>query len=237
MDFINLYSLSIILLLVPFFIGSFFAVKYARSGITRLTVTVLFLVTLALAFLIPIEFTGYPKPVTMEWYNRELPEANLLWGGIKEDVGIFVLLDWGTGPRFYQIAFDVETASDMQEAMRKAEQQDGQEGEQEGQGDSQDQAEGEEGEQGQGEEGEQSESGGSQGEYTTSFSGRSGIIVRYPFLSKEERAERLKGEGQEGEDQGAEGFNPETGQFDRTEVHSPPMFYVLLQQADPPKTR
>ena len=234
-DFFSLYSLSIIVLLVPLFLASSFAVKYARSGLTRLTITTFFLLTMVLAFLVPIEFSSHPKPITMEWYNRNLPEAMVLWGGIQEGVGIFVLLDWGNGARFYKIGWDIEIAEDMQEAMRESEQQDGEQGEQ-GEQAQGEQSEGEEGQQGeQGEQSEADEQGQQgQGQQTTSASGRSGIVVRYPFLSKEDRAARLAAELGEFDDQTE---SSRTGEFEQTETHAPSMFYAEPQQVDPPKIR
>lgn len=229
----NLYSLSIVFLLSPLFIGSFFAVKYARSGGTRLTISVFFLITVGLAFLVPIEFSSHAKPISMEWYKRDLSQANLIWGGMKENVGIFVLLDWGEGPRLYRIPWDIELALELQQAMEEAEENDGEDSEsQEGQ----DGQEGQEGEKGE----EESDGGGSaetaEGEQTTSFKGNSGIVVRYPFLTKEERAERLEQEGQEGDEgEGLEEFDSRAGRFEKSETESPKMFYALPQQTDPPK--
>lgn len=129
MELLSLLNISIVLLMVPLALLSFVAIKYARSGPSRLWATIFFIVASSATFIIPLELTSYPKIVTAEWFNRQLEEAIVVWGGVHPDTKhVFVLLFWEgqNHPRYYTLQFDskeeeMRTGEALQEAMEKSE--------------------------------------------------------------------------------------------------------------------
>ena len=153
MGYITLYNYSIIILLLPLIALSFFAFKYARNGWSRVTMSLIFILAVSVGFIIPNEFTSYPKPVPQEWYERELSEAVILWAHVDpEQEEIYLLLFWEDQPRLYKPIWDWDIAKELAEAMMEQEMA---------------QAEGGDGE----------------------------MTMQYPFLSKEEREERMQEDG------------------------------------------
>lgn len=123
MDYIALYNYALIILLLPLIALAFFALKYARNGWSRLTMVALFLITVLVSFVVPNEFTSYPKPVSQEWYERELKEAEVLWSHIDPDAEeMHMLLSWKGQPRLYQPAWDWNLAKELSQAMMESEQ-------------------------------------------------------------------------------------------------------------------
>lgn len=118
MEFITLYNYSIIILLLPLIALAFFAVKFARNGWSRVTMSLIFIMAIAVGFVIPNEFTSYPKPVSLEWMDRDLPEAQVLWAHINPDAEeMHILLFWKEGPRLYKPKWDWDLAKELGEAM------------------------------------------------------------------------------------------------------------------------
>ena len=118
MEYITLYNYSIIILLVPLAVLSFFAVKYARNGWSRIIMSFTIMLAVSVGFLIPNEFTSYPKPVPQEWYERELSEATVLWAHVDPiEEEIYLLLFWEDQPRLYKPIWDWDIAKELAEAM------------------------------------------------------------------------------------------------------------------------
>lgn len=118
MEFITLYNYSIIILLLPLIALAFFAVKFARNGWSRITMSLIFIMAIAVGFIIPNEFTSYPKPVSLEWMDRDLPEAQVLWANIDPDAEeLHILLFWKNGPRLYKPKWDWDIAKELQGAI------------------------------------------------------------------------------------------------------------------------
>ncbi len=90
---------------------------------------------LAVAFLfLPLAYASYaallskPKPVALEWWLGEAGEATVLSSSIQEDVGIFLWLQLAevSEPRAYVLPWSRDLAEQLQEAARKAEEENGQ---------------------------------------------------------------------------------------------------------------
>lgn len=81
------------------------------------------------ALYMPVAYAGFsdllskPKPVSLEWARRADSEATVLSAIMKEGEGIYLWLrlDGVTEPRSYVLPWDLETAKELQEAMREAE--------------------------------------------------------------------------------------------------------------------
>ena len=79
------------------------------------------MLAVSVGFLIPNEFTSYPKPVPQEWYERELSEATVLWAHVDPDKEeIFLLLFWEDQPRLYKPIWDWDIAKELAEAMMES---------------------------------------------------------------------------------------------------------------------
>lgn len=118
MEFLTLYNYSIIILLLPLVALAFFAVKFARNGWSRITMSLIFILAISVGFVIPNEFTSYPKPVTLEWMDRDLPEAQVLWAHIDPDIEeMHLLLSWQGQPRLYKPTWNWDLAKELAKAM------------------------------------------------------------------------------------------------------------------------
>lgn len=81
------------------------------------------------ALYMPVAYAGFsdllskPKPVSLEWARRADNEATVLSAIMKEGEGIYLWLrlDGVNEPRSYVLPWDLETAKQLQEAMREAE--------------------------------------------------------------------------------------------------------------------
>lgn len=122
MEFLTLYNYSIIILLIPLIALAFFAVKFARNGWSRIMMSFIFMMAISVGFIIPNEFTSYPKPVTLEWMDRDLPEAQVLWAYIDPEIEeMHMLLAWKGQPRLYKPEWDWDIAKELAEAMMGSE--------------------------------------------------------------------------------------------------------------------
>ncbi len=117
--------------MIPLAILSFVAVKYVRTGTSRILVSIFFGIAAFLTFVIPLEFTSFPKGVSFEWYDRQVEEATVLWGAIHPDTKkIYVVLYWEPQPfpRYYGLnnfetpEEEMRTGEELQEALRESEQ-------------------------------------------------------------------------------------------------------------------
>ena len=118
MEFLTLYNYAIVILLLPLIALAFFAVKFARNGWSRITMLLIFVLAISVGFIIPNEFTSFPKPVTLEWMERDLTEAQVLWAHINPDAEeMYMLLFWKDMPRLYKPKWDWDLAQELAEAM------------------------------------------------------------------------------------------------------------------------
>jgi hypothetical protein len=89
-------------------------------------------VALTMAFM-PVAYAGFtgllskPKPVELEWFTRSMKEAQVLGAQLREGDSIYlwVQVPGDAEPKYYKIAWDQETAKQLQQAMREAEQNQG----------------------------------------------------------------------------------------------------------------
>jgi len=85
-------------------------------------------VLLAAGFM-PLSYASFadllskPKPIALEWFQRSMSEATVLSALMQEGEAIYLWLQLPSTsePRYYKIAWDVEVAKQLQEAMREAE--------------------------------------------------------------------------------------------------------------------
>lgn len=106
MELVTLYTNAVLFLLAPLAILSFVGAKYARNGMARMMVIVLFVVSTLSVFLLPPEFESYPKAASAEWVNRNVKKATILWGGVNSETKDVVLLLYWKGqetPRLYKM--------------------------------------------------------------------------------------------------------------------------------------
>ncbi|MFQ5973842.1 MAG: hypothetical protein ACE5Q3_16065 [Alphaproteobacteria bacterium] len=91
-----------------------------RIKVLALLLTALLMPTVYASF---VGLLGKPKPVTMEWAVRAVPEATVLGASIRENEAIYLWLqvDEILEPRAYVLPWNRETAQQLQQAMRQAE--------------------------------------------------------------------------------------------------------------------
>ncbi len=71
------------------------------------------------------ELLSKPKPVNLEWAQRNAGEATVLAASLKENVAIYLWLQFegADSPRAYVLPWSQEAAEQLQQAMREAEEQ------------------------------------------------------------------------------------------------------------------
>lgn len=71
------------------------------------------------------ELLSKPKPVSLEWAQRSASEATVLAASLKENVAIYLWLQFegADSPRAYVLPWSREAAEQLQQAMREAEEQ------------------------------------------------------------------------------------------------------------------
>lgn len=71
------------------------------------------------------ELLSRPKPVSIEWAQRELPEANVLGARMVENEAIYLWLGFEgqQEPRSYSLPWSQEAAEQLHEAQREAEEE------------------------------------------------------------------------------------------------------------------
>lgn len=68
------------------------------------------------------ELLSRPKPVSLEWVRRAMPEATLLGASMREGTAIYLWLQIADTeePRAYQLPWNKELAKQLQSAQRQA---------------------------------------------------------------------------------------------------------------------
>lgn len=68
------------------------------------------------------ELMSRPKPVSLEWARRSLPEARLIGASLQEGKAIYIWIQTpeSSEPRAYQLPWNKETAKQLQRAQRHA---------------------------------------------------------------------------------------------------------------------
>ncbi len=96
------------------------APRAARIKVAALALAALIMPT---AYASLTDLLGKPKPVTMEWAKRAVPEATVLGASMREDEAIYLWLqlDNVRAPRAYVLPWDMEAAKGLQQALRRAE--------------------------------------------------------------------------------------------------------------------
>ncbi len=96
------------------------APRSARIKVAALALAALMMPT---AYASLTDLLGKPKPVSMEWAKRAVPEATVLGASMREDEAIYLWLqlDGAGAPRAYVLRWDMEAAKVLQQAMRRAE--------------------------------------------------------------------------------------------------------------------
>lgn len=66
-----------------------------------------------------------PKPVSLEWAQRQIGEATVLAASLRENEAIYLWLEFegAKSPRAYALPWSQEAAEQLQKAMREAEEQ------------------------------------------------------------------------------------------------------------------
>ena len=69
-----------------------------------------------------VDLLGKPKPATLEWALRTVPEATVLGVSLREDKAIYLWLqfDETAEPRAYLLPWTLATAIDLQRAVQQA---------------------------------------------------------------------------------------------------------------------
>jgi len=111
--------------LVAAFLASVSIWSPRRPGV-KLSALIAGLLFLPLAYAAFVELLSKPKPVAMEWWHEQAPEATVLGSSMREGEGIFLWLqlDEIEEPRSYVIPWDRELAETLQEALAEAEEND-----------------------------------------------------------------------------------------------------------------
>ncbi len=71
-----------------------------------------------------VEMRAQPKPLALEWRSQE--DIDVLWFQLLEGEAILVLLQMRTGPRYYSMNWDEETAEQLLKAGGEADEGNGQ---------------------------------------------------------------------------------------------------------------
>ena len=117
---LSLYNGSVLTISILIFLLGVVAVKSSRSATARATIIAFTALAYAALFVGPVQLLSYAKPVSMEWLNRDVPEAEVLHAELREGDGIYLLLDWYGVPRYYKIPWDPILAQQLLEAMEQA---------------------------------------------------------------------------------------------------------------------
>ncbi|MFQ5913132.1 MAG: hypothetical protein ACE5JS_08115 [Nitrospinota bacterium] len=97
------------------------AVRWARSGRARILIIGLFAVLLPAGFIGPASLLGKAKPVSLEWFQTEVEEAEVLSAQVVEGDGIYLTLVWDRIPYLYKLPWNLKVAQQLQDAMRQGE--------------------------------------------------------------------------------------------------------------------
>jgi len=110
-------------------IGLGFLVVWSRRRFAlRVTATTLSVVLVGLFGASIVELLGRPKPVRLEWAERQGAEAEVLGSRLVEGKAIYLWLGLPgePEPRAYVLPWNLETAKELQKALEEAEKNGGQ---------------------------------------------------------------------------------------------------------------
>ncbi len=98
------------------------AVWAPRTLWLKLSALVLSGLLMATAYMSQVDLLGKPKPITMEWAMAAVPEATVLGATMRENEAIYLWLqfDQSSEPRAFVLPWNLETAKQLQGAMRQA---------------------------------------------------------------------------------------------------------------------
>ena len=98
------------------------AIWAPRSPWVKASALVLAAALMATAYASLAELLGKPKPVSFEWAMAAAPEAEILGASLHEGEAIYVWLRFPgvPMPRAYVLPWRLQTAQELQQAMRQA---------------------------------------------------------------------------------------------------------------------
>lgn len=93
-----------------------------RNGWLKISAIVVTALFLPLSYGSISELLSRPKPISMEWARRTMPEARLIAASLQEGKAIYIWLQTPDTPepRAYQLPWNKETAKQLQRAQRRA---------------------------------------------------------------------------------------------------------------------
>lgn len=93
-----------------------------RNGWLKISAILITALFLPLAYGSISELLSRPKPVSLEWARRALPEAQLIGASMQEGKAIYIWLQTSETPepRAYELPWNKETAKQLQRAQRLA---------------------------------------------------------------------------------------------------------------------
>lgn len=99
------------------------AVRAPRAVRVKIAALVLAALLMPTAYASLAELLGRPKPVTLEWAMAAVPETTVLGASVRENEAIYLWLrfDGTPEPIAYVLPWNIETAKQLQQAMRQAE--------------------------------------------------------------------------------------------------------------------
>ncbi len=101
------------------------AIWSPRRLATKLLALVLAAASMPLGYGALAELLSNPKPTNLEWVKRAAEDAVVLSAQMQEERAIYLWLAFApeTPPRAYALPWSLETAKELQQAMRQAESQ------------------------------------------------------------------------------------------------------------------
>jgi hypothetical protein len=93
-----------------------------RNGWVKISAIVVTALFLPLAYGSVSELLSRPKPASLEWARRAMPEAQLIGASLHEGKAIYIWLQTPESPepRAYELPWSKEAAKQLQEAQRQA---------------------------------------------------------------------------------------------------------------------
>ena len=116
-----MYLFTIVVVLAAALAG--IAVWAPRATPIKVGALVLAALLMVAAYASLVDLLGKPKPVTMEWAMGAVPEATVLGASMREGEAIYLWLEFDEMPEpiAYVLPWNMETARQLQQAMRQAE--------------------------------------------------------------------------------------------------------------------
>lgn len=90
------------------------------AKVSAIVATALFIPTVYLSY---ADLLSRPKPASLEWWNREAPEATVVGSKLREGEAIFLWIELAEAdePRAYRLPWHQELAKQLYGAQREAE--------------------------------------------------------------------------------------------------------------------